>query len=113
VAVIAGEKAAARTRMKQPVEQVFKAPSRELKTQMIGRHVFEGMSFVEDGNAIVRQQANPGPAESQIAEKQGVVHNQQVRAGDLPAGLEIKALLVTRAGLAEAIVAIALDKIPD
>ena len=79
---------------------------------MIGGHIFERMTFVEDDGLVVRQQTRILPTERQIAEKERMVDDQNVGAVSRFASREVKALLVIRAFFAEAIPRIGLDQIP-
>ena len=65
--------------------------ARDLQAEMLGGHVLQGVGLVEDGDLVIGQQARPVPAQGEVAEEQGVIDDEQVRAEDLLAGLEVEA----------------------
>src|SRR2546430_15247018 len=75
--------------------------------------VFERVSFVQDRHLILRQKAFADLLESQVDEEQRVIDDEHIGAEHLLARLEIEALLKVLALLAEAVVTVAFDEVPD
>ena len=96
----------------QAAERIVDLPAGDAQAQVIARHGLHGVRLVEDEHVVIGQDARALHAKGQVAEQQGVVHNQDL--GVLPPpGLIVKAVLVTRAGSAHAIALVAGHLVPD
>src|SRR5665213_1038611 len=92
---------------------MFDGAATDFQTEMVSGHVFERVGFVEDHDFIIGQHTAALAAQGEVAEKQGVVDDQQLGAEHLFARLEVEALGVVGASAAETIAAVALHGVPD
>ncbi len=63
------QQAAPRPLAEQLVQQILDGAAADPQAEMVRRHVFQRVRFVEDDDFIVRQQVRPLTAQGQIAEK--------------------------------------------
>src|SRR6266481_5584388 len=95
------------------VEQIFDLPAGNAQTQVIAGHFLDRVGFIQDGHLVIRQETKALSSQSQVAEKQGIIHDQNIRAMDLPPCLEVKTLVIFRTFPAQAIIGVALHQVPD
>src|SRR5579859_3982509 len=86
---------------------------RNLESHFVGGHVFQRVRFVKYRHLIIGKETSARSPHGQIAEKQGVIHHENMRGIHSAARLEIKTLAVIGTVPPEAIAAIALDRIPN
>src|SRR5579871_5458174 len=97
--------------MANAVDQVRQTPRTELDAEGLGGNVFEMMRLVKDDVIVFGQDAGVGVggAQSQVAEEEGVVDDDEFALGGGPAGAEIEAGVIVAAELGAAGVLVAGD----
>ena len=85
----------------------------DAESEVLRRHVLDGVGLVEDHVRVGRQEARPSDPQRKIAEEERVVAHQDVGVLHPTPGRLVEAFVVRRTATAHAVSTVALDMVPD
>ena len=96
----------------QRVEQVADLSVRESRSEVLAGDFFECLGLVQDHQVVVGDDRRTLPAQSQIREEQGVVHDDELGILGPAPGLLVEAVAKIAATMAHAIAVLAAHLVP-
>ena len=94
------------------VQRVVDLSAGNANSQMISCYRLNGVSFIENHNVVIGQDAHSRAAKGKVAKQECVIDNQDLRILDTPSSFEIKALAISRTTPPQAIPTIAGNFVP-
>ena len=111
--IVMNQQAALRAVVVEFVQQIFQLAARHRNPQMIAGNRFDRVRFVQNCDVVIGQDAGTFTAQGQVGKEQRVIDNQQVGIPNAAACFVIKAVVVGRTFLAQAIAVLALRLVPN
>ena len=97
----------------QPRQSEIDSDVGDLKPHVLAGHSLKRVRLVEDHHVVFGKEPKARGSQRQVGDEEGMVDDQQIGRPGPSSRLEIKAFLMSGAIAAEAISALALDRIPD